>query len=43
MDNIRNKLLDYYESYFLAEISFNKVKRGYVKGDKFDELIKQSL
>lgn len=28
---------------FLAEISFNKVKRGYVKGDKFDELIKQSL
>lgn len=25
----------------LAEISFNKVKRGYIKGEKFDELINE--
>ena len=26
---------------FLGEVSFNKVKKGYVKGEQFDELIKQ--
>ena len=26
---------------FLREISLNKVKNGYVKGDDFDELIKE--
>jgi len=25
----------------LNEISFNKVKKGYIKGEKFDESIKQ--
>lgn len=27
----------------LTEISFNKVKKGYMKGDRFDELTKSLL
>ena len=35
----KNDITGLLERGFIKEISFNKVKRGYIKDDKFDELI----
>ena len=35
----KNDIVGLLQRGLLAEISYNKVKRGYIKGDRFDEMV----
>ena len=37
----KNDIIGLLQRGLLAEISYNKVKRGYIKGDKFDDLVNE--